>query len=247
MARVIRVDKVGKSFRLYHRGRPTTMQEAVSKGMRGLRPVQAKWALRDITFTVEQGSMLGIVGSNGSGKSTMLRLLGKVLRPDEGRLATKGRIGGLLELGAGFHHDLTGRENIFVNGIVSGLTKVDVAHRFDHIVAFSELEEYIDYPLRTYSTGMQMRLGFAVAAYSDPEILLIDEVLGVGDVAFQQKCFDRIREFRQEGRTIVFVTHSVEQIQEFCDEALWIDKGKLVKQGDPNEVAGAYLAAMTES
>lgn len=244
MGRVIRVHQVGKRFKLYPRGRPTTIQETLTRGMRGLRPLEAKWALRDINFVVEQGKMIGIIGANGSGKSTMLRLLGKVLRPDEGRLETRGRIGGLLELGAGFHHDLTGRENIFVNGIVSGLTKSDVANRFNHIVAFSELEDDIDYPLRTYSSGMQMRLGFAVAAFSDPDILLIDEVLSVGDVAFQQKCFDRIRQFREEGRTIIFVTHDLSQIRQFCDEVIWINKGSLMAQGEPDEIIERYLAAM---
>ncbi|MFK7802959.1 MAG: ABC transporter ATP-binding protein [Anaerolineae bacterium] len=247
MSQVIKVHKVGKWFRLYHKGRPTTIQEALTKRMRGLRPREAKWALRDINFSVRQGKMTGIIGANGSGKSTMLRLLGGVLRPDEGQILTKGRIGGLLELGAGFHHDLTGRENIFVNGIVSGLTRSDVAHRFDEIVAFSELEDDIDYPLRTYSSGMQIRLGFAVAAYSDPEILLIDEVLSVGDVSFQKKCFDRIRQFREEGRTIVFVTHSLDQVQQFCDEAIWINKGSLVDRGKPDQIVSDYLNKMAEN
>lgn len=245
MGNVIRVHQVGKKFKLYPKGRPTTIQETIARRLSDFRPIKkAKWALRDISFSVEQGRMIGIIGSNGSGKSTLLRLLGKVLQPDEGRLETRGRVGGLLELGAGFHHDLTGRENIHVNGIVSGLTKAEITRRFNHIVAFSELEDEIDYPLRTYSTGMKMRLGFAVAAYSSVEILLIDEVLSVGDVAFQKKCLNRIHDFRKEGRTIIFVTHDLEQVRQFCDEAMWINRGSLMERGDPNEVVDNYLDAM---
>jgi lipopolysaccharide transport system ATP-binding protein len=189
--------------------------------------------------------MVGVVGPNGAGKSTLLRLLGDVGRPDEGQVTVHGRIGALLDLGVGFHPDLTGRENVFINGVIAGLTRREVAQRFDSIVAFAELEEFIDNPLRTYSTGMQMRLGFAVAAHTDPEILLIDEILAVGDLAFQRKCLDRIDRFKAQGCTIVLVSHDATSIQQLCDEALWLRRGKLVAYGPADVVAEQYIAEMS--
>ena len=187
--------------------------------------------------------MVGVIGPNGAGKSTLLRLIGGVGRPDEGRVKTRGQIGALLDLGAGFHPDLTGRENVFVSGVIGGLTRREVVERFDAIVAFSELEEFIDCPLRTYSSGMQMRLAFAVAVHVEPEVLLIDEVLSVGDLSFQTKSFERITYFKAKGCTIIFVSHNHKAVRELCDEALWLNCGRLMARGPAGLVVDQYVAA----
>ena len=188
--------------------------------------------------------MLGILGKNGAGKSTLLQLLGGIGTPEEGTIKVNGRIGGLLDLGAGFHSDLTGRENVFVGAVVAGLTRREAARRFDDIVEFAELKQFIDSPMRTYSTGMQMRLAFSVAVHTDPEVLLIDEYLSVGDVAFQTKCLNRIAEFKAQGCAIVLISHSAAQIQKMCDRALWLKSGEIVAYGEPEVVAGQYLSEM---
>ena len=175
------VQGLGKQFRRYHRDRPVTLKEAVVRGLRQMKPVEQFWALRELSCSVAAGRTLGVIGNNGAGKSTLLRLIGGVGRPDEGSVQVHGRIGALLDLGVGFHPDLTGRENVFVSGVIAGLTRHEVTQRFDSIVAFAELQQSIDSPLRTYSSGMQMRLAFAVAIHTEPEILLIDEVLAVGE------------------------------------------------------------------
>ena len=236
---------LGKRFRRYHANRPTTLKEAVLHGLRQIKPVEYLWALRDVSFSIAPGRMVGVVGPNGAGKSTLLRLIGGVGRPDEGSVTVHGRIGALLDLGAGFQPDLTGRENVFVNGVIAGLTRQQVAQRFDAIVQFAELETFIDGPLRTYSTGMQMRLGFAVAVHTDPEILLIDEILAVGDLAFQHKCLDRIAQFKAQGCTIILVSHYVSSIQQLCDEALWLRRGRLVAYGPADEVTSRYAEEMS--
>ena len=245
MSDAIVVQNLGKRFRRYHADRPTTLKEALLRGLRRIKPAESFWALRDVSFGVAPGRMVGVIGPNGAGKSTLLQLIGSVGRPDEGRVTVHGRIGALLDLGAGFHPDLTGRENVFINGVISGLTRHEVAQRFDSIVDFAELEAFIDNPLRTYSTGMQMRLGFAVAAYMEPEILLIDEVLAVGDLAFQRKCLDRIARFKAEGCTIILVSHDIASIRQLCDEALWLRQGELVAYGPSDVVAGQYVTEMT--
>jgi lipopolysaccharide transport system ATP-binding protein len=245
MPDAIAVQNLGKRFRRYHADRPNTLKEALLRGLRRIRPAEYLWALRDVSFRIPPGRMVGVVGPNGAGKSTLLRLIGGVGLPDEGSVTVRGRIGALLDLGTGFHPDLTGHENVFVNGVISGLTRHEVARRFDSIVAFAELEEFIDNPLRTYSTGMQMRLGFAVAAHTDPEILLIDEILAVGDLAFQRKCLERIAQFKDQGCTIVLVSHDAGSIQRLCDEALWLRQGKLVACGPADVVAGQYIAEMS--
>jgi len=248
MPKAIIVQNLSKSFRRYHADRPTTLKEVLLRGLRGLRriaPAERFWALRDVSFSVAPGRMVGVIGPNGAGKSTLLRLIGGVGRPDQGNVEAHGRIGALLDLGAGFHPDLTGRENVFINGVIAGLTRYEVARRFDAIVDFAELETFIDNPLRTYSTGMQMRLGFAVAVHTDPEILLIDEILAVGDLVFQRKCLDRIAQFKDEGRTIVLVSHDTNSIQQLCDEALWLRRGKLVAYGPADVVASQYVAEMS--
>jgi lipopolysaccharide transport system ATP-binding protein len=202
------------------------------------------WALRNVSFTVAAGHMLGVIGANGAGKSTLLSLVGRVMRPDQGLIQLNGRVGGLLDLGADFHPDLTGRENVFTSAIIGGLTHHEVSRRFASIVDFAQLEAFIDSPLRTYSLGMRMRLAFAVMVHLEPEILLIDEVLAVGDISFQQKCLERINQFKQKGCAILFVSHDAETVRQFCDEGLWLQRGQVAAHGRAATVVERYLAAM---
>lgn len=236
------VSHVGKSFRRYAPDRPGTIQEAVAKGLRRMRHVERFWGLKDVSFHVARGTTLGIVGANGSGKSTLLRLIGGVGQPDTGRIDVRGRLGALLELGAGFHPDLTGRENAILAGILNGLTRAQVLSRMDEIVSFAEIEEALDNPIRTYSSGMQMRLAFSVAVHTEPEVLLIDEVLSVGDIAFQRKCLDRISQFKAAGCTILVVSHVNSAIEELCDQAIWLNHGRLMAHGESIEVVRQYTA-----
>ncbi len=214
----------------------------MAKGLRRMRSVERFWGLRDVSFTVGAGKTVGIIGSNGSGKSTLLRLIGGVGKPDTGRIDVQGRIGALLDLGAGFHPDLTGRENAVLAGILNGLTRRQVMDRFDSIVAFAEVEEALDNPIRTYSSGMQLRLAFAVAVHTEPDILLIDEVLSVGDMAFQRKCLDRIAQFKASGCSILLVSHVGSTVQDLCDEAVWLNGGRLMAQGLADDVVRQYTA-----
>jgi len=237
------VKGLSKQFYRYHADRPWTLHETLVKGLRRLQAAERFWALDDVTFNVEPGRVVGVIGSNGSGKSTLLRLIGGVGRADKGYVRVSQRIGGLLDLGTGFHPELTGRENVFVNGVISGLTRREVAARFDEIVAFAELDSSIDNAIRTYSTGMQMRLGFAIAIHTRPELLLIDEILSVGDHSFQRKCLDRIARFKAEGCTILIVSHNTGQVREFCDEAIWLAGGRLASAGNPEVVVDQYIAA----
>jgi lipopolysaccharide transport system ATP-binding protein len=236
------VKELGKRYHRYHADKPTTLQEAVVRGLRGLTAAEEFWALRQVNFSIPQGRMVGVIGANGAGKSTLLRLIGGVGRPDEGVVKIQGRIGALLDLGAGFHPDLTGRENVFVTGVIAGLTRREVAQRFEAFVDFSELEAFIDNPLRTYSTGMKMRLAFAVSAHIQPEILLIDEVLAVGDIAFQQKCLERIEQFKKAGCTILLVSHDSASVRQLCDEALWLNSGRLLAYGPAELVVDQYVS-----
>ncbi len=244
MSPAIEVKNLGKQFRRFHPDRPTTLIETIARGWGRLRPKDSFWALKEVSFAVEAGSMLGVIGHNGAGKSTLLRLLGGVGKQDKGRVKVNGRIGALLDLGTGFHPELTGRENVYVAGVIGGLTRQEVADRFDDIVTFAELESFIDNPIRTYSTGMQMRLAFAVATHIDPEILLIDEVLSVGDLAFQHKCLNRIAQFKEKGCAIVLVSHDASLVRELCDEALWLRHGNVVAYGAAEVVVGQYVAEM---
>lgn len=237
---------LGKKFRRYHPDRPTKLRHLFARGYRKLKPVATFRVLRDVSFSVAPGKMMGVIGRNGAGKSTLLRLIGGVGRPDEGRVATHGRIGAILDLGAGSHPDLTGRDNVFVTGVVAGLTRREVAQRFDAIVSFAELEEFIDSPLRTYSSGMQMRLAFSVAVHADPDILLIDEILSVGDIAFQRKCLDRIASFKTNGCAILLVSHDLPQIEKLCDEVIWLRDGCVAAQGAPTVVVAKYRNEMSE-
>ena len=244
MSAAILVDNIGKRFNRYHNKKPTTLMEAALSGLRRIKPVDEFWALRGICFEVDAGETLGVIGHNGAGKSTLLQLLGKVASPSEGRIKMRGRVGALLDLGAGFHGDLTGRENIFVTAIVAGLRRREVAHRFDQVVEFAELEGFIDNPVRTYSTGMMMRLAFSIAVHTEPQILLVDEFLSVGDIAFQEKCLSRVAHMKKQGCAIVLVSHDVDQVEQVCDHALWLKHGKVVGYGEPASVAQQYKSDM---
>lgn len=231
---------LGKTFRKHGANRATTWQELVLTAGRGITRPERFWGLRDLSFTVTHGRMFGIIGRNGAGKSTLLRLLGGLFRADEGTVQVNGRVSGLLDLGAGFHPDLTGRENVYISGVVGGLTRREVSARFEEIVEFAELRSVIDEPLRTYSTGMHMRLAFSVAVHVGSQILLVDEVLAVGDLPFQRKCIDRIQHFRDQGCTVIVVAHDLTMVRELCDDALWLDHGRLQKIGSSDEVVRAY-------
>ena len=244
MHSAITVRSLGKRFRCYTRHRPRTIMEATLLGWRGVKPSNYFWALRDVSFTVAPGEMLGVIGRNGAGKSTLLRLLGRVGRPEEGSIALKGRVGALLDLGAGFHPDLTGRENVLVNAVVAGLLQREARRQFDSIVEFAELSDFIESPVRTYSTGMMMRLAFSVAVHTHPDILLVDEYLSVGDQAFQTKCLDRISQMKAEGCAVVLISHNVDQIEELCDRALWLNQGSVWADGEASTVVEQYREAI---
>ena len=240
----IEVRDVRKTYRRYGRRKSFgTLKSAILTGRvaRDLKADDAFEALKGVSFDVPTGKTLGIVGRNGSGKSTMLKLIAGIGRPTSGDVKVHGRVSALIELGAGFHPEISGRDNVFINGMMLGLSKREVASRFDEIVAFAELEEFIDEPVKTYSSGMYMRLGFSVAINVDPDVLLVDEVLAVGDEAFTHKCLDKFADFRRRGRTVLLVTHSLDMVTRFCDEALWLDHGRVRAQGDPRRVVDAYL------
>lgn len=241
MSDAIIVNSLSKRFSRYRSDKPRTLMEAALKGFRRLRSLEHFWALRHVSFTVAPGEMIGVIGHNGAGKSTLLQLIGGIGTPDEGRVKLNGRVGALLDLGAGFHPDLTGRENLLVTAVVAGLSRREAARRFAEIVEFAELEAFIDNPVRTYSTGMQMRLAFAVAVHTAPDILLVDEYLSVGDMAFQSKCLDRIAQFKASGCAIVLISHNVEQIQQLCDRALWLNRGQIAAYGEPRAVIEQYI------
>ena len=244
MGNAILVEGLSKRFFRIHGDRPWTFQELFARGQGKLLKREEFWALRDVSFQLAPGRMTGVIGRNGAGKSTLLRLIGGVMKADRGRIIVDGRIGALIDLGAGFHPDLTGRENVYINGVISGLTRSEVKKNFDSIVAFAELEDFIDSPLRIYSLGMQMRLAFAVAAHIQPRILLIDEVLAVGDIAFQNKCLERIAQFKAQGCAILLVSHDTSLVSKLCDEALWLDEGRVAARGAVQEVVSQYLVQM---
>jgi len=237
---------VSKRFRL-HRGRQvSTVKDLfvrlfVGGHGAGLLSGEEFWALRDVTLELQRGRMVGIIGSNGSGKSTLLKVLGGILKPTTGAVTVHGRVSALIELGAGFHPDFTGRENIYVNGVLLGLSRAEIRARFDEIVAFAGLAPFVDDPVKTYSSGMYMRLGFAIAVTVDPDILLIDEVLAVGDEAFQHRCVGKIQEFKARGKTIVLVSHDLGSIERLCDEAIWLGAGRVQARGETREVVSQYL------
>ncbi len=243
MAAIIQVEQVSKTFARWTAD--ASLRQPPAGFWRGRHKEQLH-ALQDVSFEVRPGEMLGVVGANGAGKSTLLRLLGGVGQPTTGHIAVNGRIGALLELGGGFQPDLTGRENAILAGVVAGLLRREVTARLPEIVRFAELEEFIDAPVRTYSAGMTMRLAFAVAIHTDPEVLLVDEYLSVGDLAFQAKCTARISALREQGCAIVLVSHGMEQVRDLCDRALWLRHGRVVALDDAKTVAEAYEREMRE-
>lgn len=244
MSAVVTLDRVSKKFTLQHHKARSFQEALVNFVHRRNGSVEEFWALKDVSFDVQPGETLGIVGENGSGKSTILKLITRILEPTEGRVTVKGRVSALIELGAGFHPDLTGRENIYLNGSILGFSRKDMSRKFDEIVAFSELERFIDTPVKHYSSGMYARLGFSVAISVDPDILIIDEVLAVGDEVFQRKCLDRINAFRRRGKTILFVSHNPSVIEQLCDRVLWMAHGQIQDQGASARVLRNYLAAL---
>ncbi len=233
----IQVERAARRFRVYPREQRTLKDVLFS---RGRVPGVDVWALRDVSFSVEPGGAVGLVGRNGSGKTTLLRLLSGIIKPTSGTVAVGGRVGSLLELGAGFHPDMTGRENVYLNGSIHGLRRATIREKLDEIVAFAGLEDFIDLPVRTYSSGMYMRLGFAVAAHIEADVLLLDEVFAVGDEAFQRKCFGKIFEFKQRGGTIVFVSHDASAVERLCDRAVLLKDGAVAFDGPTHEAIVQY-------
>ncbi|MFZ2489867.1 MAG: ABC transporter ATP-binding protein [Thermoanaerobaculia bacterium] len=241
----ISLRNVSKSYRLWgRRSQFATLKSALLKRDLKLSPEASVAALKRVSFSVDRGEAFGIIGRNGSGKSTLLKLISGILKPTEGKLAVNGRIAALIELGAGFHPEITGRENIYVNGIMLGLSRRELDQRFDQIVEFSGIREFLDQPVKTYSSGMYVRLGFAIAVHVDPDILLVDEVLSVGDEEFSAKCIAKIQEMKYRGVTLVFVTHQLDQVRRLCDRAIWLDHGEIVSTGDPTRVVDDYLQAV---
>lgn len=240
---LVRFDKVSKRFRIQHE-RPRSFQDLVVRGFRRRISTEEFWALRDVSFVAEPGISLGIVGANGSGKSTLLKLVTRILAPTSGRITVRGRVSALLELGAGFHPELSGRDNVFLNASILGMPRREVAARFDTIVKFADLERFIDIPIKHYSSGMYARLGFAVAINVEPDILLIDEVLSVGDEAFQARCLEAIQRFHAAGKTLLLVSHDLSAICSVCNEAVWLDGGQIRAQGPPRGVVAEYLAGV---
>jgi ABC-type polysaccharide/polyol phosphate transport system ATPase subunit len=243
----IEIRNVWKEFRLHHARARTLKEEMVRRLLgRSIEGSSSFWALQDVSFDIERGETFGIIGSNGSGKSTLLKLMTGISKPTRGSVGVRGRVSALLELGAGFHPDFSGRENTYLNGAILGLNRREIDRLFDAIVSFAELEAFIDNPVKTYSSGMYMRLAFAIAIHVDPDILVVDEVLAVGDGAFQQKCYDQIHRFKHQGKTIVFVSHSLGTVQELCQRSAWLDKGHLRALGETRTVLDFYSQQIAE-
>jgi ABC-2 type transport system ATP-binding protein len=237
----VEVDGVSKRFRLYH-DRNQSLKAAAMRGRRAR--FEEFWALDDVSMTVPAGRTFGLIGENGSGKSTLLKCMARILRPDKGRVSTYGKVSALLELGAGFHPELSGRDNVFLNGAILGMSRREIQDRFDDIVAFAGLERFIDTPVKNYSSGMYVRLGFSVAINVEPEILLVDEVLAVGDEQFQRRCAEKFAELRHDGKTIVLVSHALGTMQHMCDEVAWMDHGVCRELGPAPQVVDQYLSSL---
>ena len=252
-ALVLRVEGLGKSYRIGEREPYKALRDVFTAGLRapvrlarGTRrakpePSNRIWALSEVSFEVRQGEVLGLIGRNGAGKSTLLKVLSRITEPTEGQVTLRGRVGSLLEVGTGFHPELTGRENIFLNGTILGMRRAEITRRFDEIVEFSGVERFLDTPVKRYSSGMQVRLAFAVAAHLEPEILLVDEVLAVGDAEFQEKCLGKMHDVTQEGRTVVFVSHNLSAVRSLCSRALVLEQGRLVFDGAADDAVDRYL------
>ncbi|XPP27416.1 MAG: polysaccharide ABC transporter ATP-binding protein [Leucobacter sp.] len=241
---VVSVKEVSKLFKL--RQDNSFKERLVTFGRRGREHRDEFWALKDVDLDIEAGHTVGLIGHNGSGKSTLLKLIGGILSPTSGTVATRGQMAALLELGAGFHPDLTGRENVYLNASMLGLSEAQIAERFDRIVEFSEIGQFIDTQVKFYSSGMYVRLAFAVAIHTEPDVLLVDEVLAVGDEAFQKKCLERIRQFQEEGRTIILVTHTLSTVEELCDHAVLLDHGRVLYAGSPAVAVSEFRRVLEE-
>ncbi len=236
----VEIDDVSKKFRLYHE-RNQTLKSAIMRRRTSVH--EDFWALRDVSFDVPEGSTFGLVGRNGSGKSTLLKCLAKIYWPTSGSIRYHGRMAALLEVGSGFHHELSGRENIYLNGSILGMSKKEIDRKYDEIVDFSGVEHFIDQPVKNYSSGMYVRLGFSVAISVEPDILVVDEVLAVGDAEFQEKCLTKFGDYRREGRTVIMVSHSMESVRAMCDHAAWLNQGQLMAVGDADQTIAAYEAS----
>ncbi len=245
----IEVDCISRIYQKYSaRHRFQTFKSALVKGdlFKALKPDELVTALEEVSLNVEKGQTFGVIGENGSGKSTLLKVIAGIAKPTRGRVRTEGKVSALIELGAGFHPEISGRENIYINGIMLGLSKKEISAKFDEIVDFAELEDFIDAPVKTYSSGMYMRLGFAIAINVNPDILLIDEVLAVGDASFVPKCLDRIDDFRRREKTILFVSHDLDTVAKICDSVAWLKGGRVQAVGEPKRIVDAYLQDVAE-
>jgi lipopolysaccharide transport system ATP-binding protein len=254
---VIQAERLGKRYRIGTRERYRALRDVIASalsaparmisGQKSGAAGQAEhfWALKDVCFDVREGEVIGLIGRNGAGKSTLLKILARITRPTEGHAEIRGRVGSLLEVGTGFHPELTGRENIYLSGAILGMKNAEIGRKFEEIVAFAEVDRFLDTPLKHYSSGMQMRLAFAVAAHLDPEILLVDEVLAVGDLEFQKKCLGKMGDVAKSGRTIIFVSHQMNQIRRLCEKVIWVDGGKIRQSGATPQIVGAYETAMS--
>jgi lipopolysaccharide transport system ATP-binding protein len=240
----LRCDNLSKRYKIGSPARYQTLREAISRAaFRSLRNQNGHiWALKDVSFEIKRGEVVGVIGLNGAGKSTLLKILSRITAPTRGCALIHGRVGSLLEVGTGFHSELTGRENIYLNGAILGMRKAEIDRQFDKIVAFAEVEEFLDTPVKRYSSGMYVRLAFGVAAHLETEVLLVDEVLAVGDAQFQKKCFEKMREIGTQGRTILFVSHNMSAVRSICAQALIVEKGAVVAQGEINETVDRYLS-----
>ncbi|QIR37980.1 ABC transporter ATP-binding protein [Tolypothrix sp. PCC 7910] len=258
---VIRVENLSKKYIIGHQQqeRYTSLRDVIANGAKGLlssfqnqkhniqNPQEEFWALKDVSFEIKQGARIGIIGHNGAGKSTLLKILSRITEPTKGRINIKGRVASLLEVGTGFHPELTGRENILLNGAILGMSKVEIQDKFDEIVAFADVEKFLDTPVKRYSSGMYVRLAFAVAAHLEPEILIIDEVLAVGDAQFQKKCLGKMEAVGKEGRTVLFVSHNMTALRSLCDRALLLRSGCVVSEGETNRIISDYLETLNTS
>lgn len=255
MGLAIKVDNVSKKYIIKHQNaayetiseKISSTVKKVSKGDFKKQANEEFWALNDVSFEIQQGDRVGIIGRNGAGKSTLLKILSRIVSPTKGRIEINGRVASLLEVGTGFHAELTGRENIYLNGSILGMRKDEITRKFDEIVAFSEVEKFLDTPVKRYSSGMYVRLAFGVAAHLEPEILIVDEVLAVGDAAFQKKCLGKIREVSNSGKTILFVSHNMAAIQNICDKCIYLKNGSMVQQGETKEIVSLYLRSSQAS
>lgn len=241
MTNAVEVRNVTKLFRLHHE-RNQSLKSAIMRGR--ISRYEEFTAVNDVSFDVITGSTFGLIGSNGSGKSTLLKCLAKIYAPNKGSITYNGRMAALLEVGSGFHHELSGKENIYLNGSILGMSKKEIDKKYDEIVDFSGVEQFIDQPIKNYSSGMYVRLGFSVAISVEPDILVADEVLAVGDEAFQRKCLEKFKDFRKDGRTVILVSHSMESIKDMCDQAAWLEKGNLQFVGESKEVVSKYLKSL---